>query len=180
MSATYTRAARFSAEFVATLGISPCRSIRAASEQVRCHDMNQITGGIERHGQSKTQETCSWSGKVFRSDDTSSVSVDPISVIARRDERDDIASRGWARRRTYVLEIAQRGQERLSSNPLSSGDDSFRAVRAPFELLNAGPARGKESGMRLTQETLGKVRAVVLGIVFALVLIAYALHRLHR
>jgi hypothetical protein len=33
--------------------------------------------------------------------------------------------------------------------------------------------------MRLNQETLGKARAVVLGIVFALVLIAYALHRLH-
>lgn len=32
--------------------------------------------------------------------------------------------------------------------------------------------------MRLTQETLGKVRAVVFGIVFAIVLIAYALHRL--
>ena len=32
--------------------------------------------------------------------------------------------------------------------------------------------------MRLTQETLGKTRAVVFGIVFALVLIAYVLHRL--
>jgi hypothetical protein len=33
--------------------------------------------------------------------------------------------------------------------------------------------------MRLNQETLGRVRAVLFGIVFALVLIAYALHRLH-
>jgi hypothetical protein len=33
--------------------------------------------------------------------------------------------------------------------------------------------------MRLTNETLGKARAVVFGIVFGLVLIAYALHRLH-
>ncbi len=33
--------------------------------------------------------------------------------------------------------------------------------------------------MRLTHDTLGKARAVVFGIVFALVLIAYALHRLH-
>jgi hypothetical protein len=33
--------------------------------------------------------------------------------------------------------------------------------------------------MRLTQETLGKMRAVLFGIVFAIVLIAYALHRLH-
>jgi hypothetical protein len=32
--------------------------------------------------------------------------------------------------------------------------------------------------MRLAQETLGKARAVVFGIVFALVLIAYVLHRL--
>jgi len=32
--------------------------------------------------------------------------------------------------------------------------------------------------MRLTQETLGKARAILLGIVFAIVLIAYALHRL--
>ena len=32
--------------------------------------------------------------------------------------------------------------------------------------------------MRLTQETLGKARAVILGVVLALVLIAYALHRL--
>lgn len=56
---------------------------------------------------------------------------------------------------------------------------TFRAVRMPDELLTAGLDRGKEFGMRLTQETLGKVRAVVLGIVFALVLIAYALHRLH-
>ena len=33
--------------------------------------------------------------------------------------------------------------------------------------------------MRLTHDTLGKARAVVFGIVFAIVLIAYALHRLH-
>jgi cbb3-type cytochrome oxidase subunit 3 len=33
--------------------------------------------------------------------------------------------------------------------------------------------------VRLTHETLGKMRAVVFGIVFALVLIAYVLHRLH-
>jgi hypothetical protein len=33
--------------------------------------------------------------------------------------------------------------------------------------------------MRLNQDTLGKARAVVFGIVLALVLIAYALHRLH-
>ena len=33
--------------------------------------------------------------------------------------------------------------------------------------------------MRLTQETIGKARAVLFGVVFALVLIAYALHRLH-
>jgi hypothetical protein len=33
--------------------------------------------------------------------------------------------------------------------------------------------------MRLTQETLAKVRAVVFGVVFAIVLIAFALHRLH-
>jgi len=32
--------------------------------------------------------------------------------------------------------------------------------------------------MRLTQETLGRARAVVFGIVFAIVLIAYVLHRL--
>jgi len=32
--------------------------------------------------------------------------------------------------------------------------------------------------MRLTQETLGRVRAVIFGIVLALVLISYALHRL--
>jgi hypothetical protein len=32
--------------------------------------------------------------------------------------------------------------------------------------------------VRLTQEMLGRVRAVVFGIVLALVLIAYALHRL--
>ena len=32
--------------------------------------------------------------------------------------------------------------------------------------------------MRITQETRGKVRAIVYGVVFALVLIAYALHRL--
>lgn len=33
--------------------------------------------------------------------------------------------------------------------------------------------------MRLTRETVGKAEAIVFGIVFALVLIAYALHRLH-
>jgi len=32
--------------------------------------------------------------------------------------------------------------------------------------------------MRLTNETLGKARAVVFGIAFALILIAYLLHRL--
>jgi len=32
--------------------------------------------------------------------------------------------------------------------------------------------------MRLTQETLGRARAIVFGIVFAIVLIAYVLHRL--
>ncbi len=32
--------------------------------------------------------------------------------------------------------------------------------------------------MRLTDETLGRARAVVFGIVFAIVLIAYVLHRL--
>jgi len=32
--------------------------------------------------------------------------------------------------------------------------------------------------MRLTRETLAKARAVVFGVVLALVLIAYALHRL--
>jgi hypothetical protein len=32
--------------------------------------------------------------------------------------------------------------------------------------------------MKLSQETLGKARAVVFGIVLALLLIAYALHRL--
>ena len=32
--------------------------------------------------------------------------------------------------------------------------------------------------MRPTQETLGKLRALVLGVVFAIVLIAYVLHRL--
>jgi hypothetical protein len=32
--------------------------------------------------------------------------------------------------------------------------------------------------MRLTQETLGKVRAVVFGVVFIFILIAFALHRL--
>jgi hypothetical protein len=37
----------------------------------------------------------------------------------------------------------------------------------------------KELSMRLTQETLGKARAVVFGVVFAIVLIAFALHRLH-
>jgi hypothetical protein len=32
--------------------------------------------------------------------------------------------------------------------------------------------------MRFTQKTLGKVRAVVFGVVFAILLIAFALHRL--
>jgi len=32
--------------------------------------------------------------------------------------------------------------------------------------------------MRFTRETLGKARAVVFGVVFAIVLIAFALHRL--
>jgi hypothetical protein len=31
--------------------------------------------------------------------------------------------------------------------------------------------------MRITHETLGKVRAVVFGVVLALILIAYVLHR---
>ena len=42
----------------------------------------------------------------------------------------------------------------------------------------SGVAYRQELPMRLTQETLGKARAVLFGIVFALVLIAYALHRL--
>ena len=42
-----------------------------------------------------------------------------------------------------------------------------------------GVAYRQELAMRLTQETLGKVRAVAFGVVFALVLIAYAVHRLH-
>ena len=33
--------------------------------------------------------------------------------------------------------------------------------------------------MRLNQETLGRIRAIVFGVVFVLILIAYVLHRLH-
>jgi len=33
--------------------------------------------------------------------------------------------------------------------------------------------------MRFTAETLGKARAIVFGIVLAIILIAYSLHRLH-